>query len=349
MGENSNGAYVKPNGAIMSLEKLGIVSCFFFAFSAVACGDETKPVPATPPDSGAADTGGSTMGDGAPDSPQGDTRPCEASTIANGTFTLAHDGVSYGYMVHVPPSYDGTKRTPLVLNWHAFGSTAVEEQIYTGTDPVADADGFIIVYPNSPDKSWAAGACCANFDGGMPNRDDVGFARALVAEVSKTACIDSKRVYSTGMSNGGFMSHRLACEAADIFAAVAPVASNNGVANCQPSRPVPIIHFHGTTDKTIPYDATDLSGEGVGVAEMMKRWATRNGCSKGPETTFQMGTVTCQTWSDCGEGALVTLCTAEGTEHCWPGALFCPGNKPYTMDISASRDGWAFMKKFVLP
>ena len=335
----------------MYVEKLGFVGCLVFALAAPGCGNDSPPAPGTnpTPDSGPVDTGGSTPGDGAPDAPQGDTRPCEASTIANGTFNLTHDGVQYGYQVHVPPSYDGTKRTPLVLNWHAFGSTALEEAIFTATDPVSDAEGFIVVYPNSPDKSWAAGTCCTNFDGGMPDRDDVGFARALVGEISKVACIDSKRVYATGMSNGGFMTHRLACEAADLFAAVAPVSATVGIPNCQPSRPISIMHFHGTGDLDVGYDATQLSGEGVNVVEMMKRWGTRNGCTKGPDTTFQMGTVTCQTWSGCTAGVLVTLCTAEGAGHCWPGAQFCPGGKPFTTDISASRDGWAFMKKFVLP
>ncbi len=323
----------------MPLRKLGVVGCLSFVLTAAGCDDE--PPGTTPiPDSGV---------DRAPDAPQGDNRPCETSTLANGTFDLTHDGVPYKYLVHMPPSYDGTKRTPLLLNWHAYGSTAVQQQLFTQTDLVSDEHGFIVVYPNSPDRSWAAGTCCTNFDGGMPNRDDVGFARALVAEVSKVACIDSKRVYAMGMSNGGFMAHRLACEAADMIAAVAPVAGTMGVANCQPSRPVPIMHFHGTADLTIGYDSTQLSAEGVDVPEMMKRWGMRNGCTKGPDTTFQMGPVTCQTWSECSAGALVTLCSAEGSGHCWPGAQFCPEGKPFTQDISASRDGWAFMKQFVLP
>jgi polyhydroxybutyrate depolymerase len=185
--------------------------------------------------------------------------------------------------------------------------------------------------------------------GGMPNRDDVGFARALVDTISKAACIDSKRVYSTGMSNGGFMSHRLACEAADLFAAVVPVAGVQGLPNCQPSRAVPVMHFHGTGDTTVPYDnSTGFSGEGLNVPDMMARWGTRDGCSKGPDTTYQMGTVTCQTWSQCMGGALVTLCSAEGEGHCWPGTPFCPGGTP-TTDISATRDGWNFMQQFVLP
>ena len=284
--------------------------------------------------------------------PPGDTRPCEGSTLTNGTITLTHGGVTYNSLVHVPPSYDGTKRTPLLLNWHGYGSNAIGQQIFSGANPTSDEQGFIVVYPESPDRSWAAGTCCSMFldGGGMPDRDDVGFARALVAEISKAACIDSKRVYSTGMSNGGFMSHRLACEAADLFTAIASVAGKMGVSSCQPSRPVPVIQFHGTIDGTISYDTPAFSGDGAAdVPDMMKRWGDRNGCTKGPDTTYQMGSVTCQTWSQCSGGVLVSLCTATGMDHCWPGTSFCPGDKPFTTDISATRDGWTFLKQFVLP
>jgi polyhydroxybutyrate depolymerase len=339
-------------GVNMRVKKLGVVGSLYIALAAAACGNDSTPPPGTnpPPDGGGVDTGSSTTDDGAADAPTGDTRPCEGSTLMNGNFSLMHNGAQYGYLVHLPPSYDGTKRTPLLLNWHGFGSNAGEQQIFSLANVVADEQGFIVVYPNSPDRSWAAGSCCSMFldGGGMPDRDDVGFARALVAEISKAACIDSKRVYSMGMSNGGFMSHRLACEAADLFAAVAPVAGKMGLANCQPSRPISVMHFHGTADMTVSYDTPNLSGEGVDVPEMMKRWGDRNGCTKGPDTTFQMGNVTCKTWSQCGGGVLVTLCTAEGDGHCWPGMAFCPGGTS-TADISASRDGWAFLKQFVLP
>jgi polyhydroxybutyrate depolymerase len=121
-----------------------------------------------------------------------------------------------------------------------------------------------------------------------------------------------------------------------------------GVANCQPERPISVMHFHGTADTTIHYDMPQYSAELVDVPEMMKRWADRNGCTKGPDTTYQMNTVTCRTWSQCMGGVLVSLCAAEGMEHCWPGTSFCPSG-PSTTDISASRDGWAFLQQFVLP
>jgi polyhydroxybutyrate depolymerase len=331
----------------MRVNKLGTVISFFLAVGAGGCSEDETPAP-TPDSGNPMDTGG-TPDDGGADAPQGDMRPCEASTIVNGNGMLTYQTDTYRYIVHLPASYDGTKRTPLLLNWHGIGSNGGEQEIYSGTSRLAETENFIVVYPTSPDKSWTAGNCCWRDDGGRPDRDDFGFAKALVSEITKAACIDEKRIYTTGMSNGGFMSHRLACDAADLFAAAVSVAGQMPDETCQPSRPMPILQFHGTADATVSYDMPGGSAEGTNVPDMMSNWAKRNGCTKGPDTTFQMGVVTCQTWSQCRGGALVRLCTEEGVGHCWPGAGFCPGGNPTTDDISATVDGWAFMKQFVLP
>jgi polyhydroxybutyrate depolymerase len=248
------------------------------------------------------------------------TPPCGPSTLAAGTFSLSFGGVDYGYIVHLPPSYDATKRASLVLNWHGYTSNAQQQQAFSGFDVVADAEGFIVVYPNSPDASWNGGTCCASAAG----RDDVGFARALVAEVSSKACIDAKRVYSMGMSNGGFMSFRLGCEAADLFAAIAPVAGKIGVPNCQPVRPIPLLAIHGTADSLVAYNTGALSPDMLTVPDTAKKWADLDACTHGPDTVFERGNTRCQAWSSCGGGASVTLCSIEGGGHCWPGQSYCP-------------------------
>lgn len=302
----------------------------------VACSESSAPAGGTARPS-------DTVADGAPT--HEDTRPCGHSTLETGRFAIDFDGVPYEYLVHVPPSYDGTKRTPLVLNWHSFSANAADEEQWTGMDAVSDEDGFILVYPDSPDGTWNAGTCCA-FQ--APTRDDVGFARALVAEISQTACVDSHRVYSTGMSNGGFMSYRLACEASDVFAAIAPVSAKVGIPDCQPTRAVPVLHFHGTADSIVPYYNAVFSGEQLDVPETIDRWVTRDGCSTGPEVTYQNGTVTCNAWSGCNDGVSVTLCTAEGGQHCWPGSPVCAFDPP-TTDIDANHVMAAFFRSFTLP
>jgi polyhydroxybutyrate depolymerase len=314
---------------------------------ASACGSSSK-TPAQEPsvEAGAeagAPTDAGTYGDGNLNAVG--TGPCGMSTLQAGTFDFTYQGVQYNYIVHVPPSYDGTQRTPLVLNWPGLTESASQQETFSAMDPVSDSEGFILVYPNSPDKSWNAGTCCA-FN--AMSRDDVGFAMALVAQLQSQACIDAKRVYTTGISNGAFMTYRLGCEHAETFAAIAPVAGKVGTPSCTPSRPVPVMAFHGTADSLVTYDAGTLSGEMLSVPDTVKAWATRDGCVKGPDTTYQMGTVTCQTWSACKAGATVTLCSADGAGHCWPGQSYCPYGTS-TTDIDATRQIAAFFKMFSLP
>ncbi len=337
-----------------TMMKRSLVLCVGVGVASLsACGSSSKSN-TQPRDVNSTDGGGTDAGE--------DTRPCGTNTLTAGTFDFPYasdaDGgtVPYSYIVHIPPSYDGTKRTPLVLNWHGLTSNAPEQELFSGMDQVADGHGdagtdtggFILVYPNAPDMAWNAGTCC---EVGDRTRDDVAFARALVAKIESQACIDTKRVYSTGMSNGAFMSYRLGCEAADLFAAVAPVAGKVGIPDCHPSRPVPLMAFHGTADPLVAYDTGSLSADGYTVPETVQHWATDadvDGCTGDPEQTYDNGSVTCQTWSHCKAGVTATLCTAQGEGHCWPGTAFCPYGA-YTTDIDASSQIADFFKKFKLP
>lgn len=150
---------------------------------------------------------------------------CSDGTLDSNTthIDLEFGGTTRSYEIHLPPSYDGTRPLPLVLNFHGFTSSGL-------------------------DQSWNAGLCCGR--SATLDVDDVGFTRAIIDDISSRACVDPSRVYATGMSNGGFFSHRLACEAADVIAAVAPVAGVLGIDEeaCNPARPIPIIHLHGTGD-----------------------------------------------------------------------------------------------------
>ena len=309
-------------------------------FAASSCGSKRGSAEQTTPEAGGGDAGNDDAG-------YGGTGPCSRSTIDGGTYSFTFKGVKYGYIVHLPPSYDGTKRTPLILNWHGYQSTASAEEAFTYMDPVADSQGFIVVYPDSPDQSWNAGTCCAFT---ALTRDDVGFGLALVRQISSEACIDARGIYATGMSNGAFMAYRLGCEAAGVFAAIAPVAGKVGIPDCNPSRSVPLLAYHGTADPLISYDAGTFSGEGLDVPDTVKKWADRDLCQTGPTVVYQNGTVTCETWSACDAGATVTLCTAVGEGHCWPGQPSCPqqlGNS--TTDVNATVGILGFFKNFPRP
>jgi len=186
------------------------------------------------------------------------------------------------YMLYVPTELNKNKPTPMVLNFHGLGSTAPDQNGYSQMEPLAEKYKFILVTPNGIENSWNGGACC---DPAVSQGiDDVGFVSDLIDKIMEDYCIDPKRIFATGLSNGGFLSNRLACELSDRIAAIAPVAS--GVAledeDCSPSRPVPVIAFHGTLDPMIPYQGTSspfpFSPYGGGV-DNRDAWVERNGCS----------------------------------------------------------------------
>jgi len=173
------------------------------------------------------------------------------------TCTLTYDGRERSYIVHVPPGYDPARPTPVVLVFHGGGGNAENARMMTGFDAGADAAGFIVVYPNGTGRrsdrllTWNGGRCCGYAM--EQNVDDVGFVRALLADLGPVANVDARRIYATGMSNGAIMSYRLACELADVVAAIGLVAATQNLDACTPSRPAPVLHIHGDADIHAPY------------------------------------------------------------------------------------------------
>lgn len=256
-------------------------------------------------------------------------------------------GTARAYQLHLPPSYDASKPWPLVLNFHgrtpaSAGEASTLQALVSGLNTKGDAAGFIVVNPqglseSNGEQTWNAGLCCAQDQ----TRDDMGFVDALLASLEAELCIDSKRIYSTGLSNGGFMSHRLACERADRFAAVAPVAAFNGMPSCNPARPIPMISFNGTSDTLVSYALAQNS-----AAE----WVKRNGCNAAATETFKNGDSHCDTYSGCQGGADVVFCTVDGGGHTWPGGFDLSGFGfgKTTKDLNANDALWAFFEKHAL-
>lgn len=242
------------------------------------------------------------------------------------------------YRLHVPASYAPTAPTSVVFNFHGLTMNAVTQEWYSGMLATADAEGFVVVHPDGVGNSWNGGACCG--DASSQNVDDVAFVEAMLDELEAELCVDTARVYATGMSNGGHMSNRLACDLSHRFAAVAPVAGANYSQTCDVSRPVPVMHFHGTADAIVPYS--------LGTAAV-DDWVERNGCTDAPETTVQNGEVECSTRDDCNGGVEVTLCTVTGGGHTWPGGETIPGLGHVTEDINANDAMWAFFQRHPLP
>lgn len=274
---------------------------------------------------------------------------CGSTTSpATGKLTLDVAGTQRTYYLHLPPSYDASKPWPLVLNFHGrtasvLGEASLLQENVSHMNAKGDAAGFIVANPqgitdSDGSQTWNAGVCCAE----DKSRDDVGFVDALLAELESQLCIDSKRIYSTGLSNGGFFSHRLACERADRFAAVAPVAAFNGMTPCTPSRPVPVMAFNGTSDSLVSYTLAKTSAEA---------WAARNGCNATPTETFNNGDSHCDTYSGCQGGADVVFCTVDDGGHTWPGGLDLSGFGfgKTTQDINANDAMWDFFGQHALP
>lgn len=265
---------------------------------------------------------------------------------------LEFGGTTRSYEVHIPPAYDGNTPLPLVLNFHGFTSNPSAQRGYTKMDDTADVHGFVVAYPEGLYNSWNAGACCgaASMDG----VDDVGFTRAIIDDLGARGCFDLSRVYATGMSNGGFMSHRLACEASDVIAAIGPVSGVLGLdaGACNPARPVPVIHFHGTEDPIVPYNGGGLASS-MPVRQSTNFWIDRNDCDGEPEVVFDQGMVTCETHGQCAAESSVTLCTIEGGGHCWPGEPCATVGDldlgASTTDIRANETMWALFSNVRLP
>ncbi|HWB80859.1 MAG TPA: PHB depolymerase family esterase [Nannocystaceae bacterium] len=277
------------------------------------------------------------------------TASCDIDPLAPDTYVgieLMHDGVMRTYNLYVPMGFTGEAPLPLVLNFHGFTSNAAQQQAFSLFDATADSRGLAVAYPEGLNNSWNAGACCGV--SADTDVDDVGFVLAVVADIQTRLCIDPQRVYATGMSNGGFLSHRLGCEAADTFAAIAPVAGVLGIAfeECNPTRPVPVMHFHGTADPLVPYD-----GNGLGfpsVADTIAQWVMHDGCTGDAQPVFEMDDAHCEAWDECEGDAHVELCTVENGGHCWPGNTFCPLS--YSTDAISASDRMAdFFLEHSLP
>jgi polyhydroxybutyrate depolymerase len=276
---------------------------------------------------------GSSGGGGGPAGPV-ETVSCEGKTGTVGTSirTIESSGLERTFRLVVPDGLVLSRAVPLVLNFHGLTSNAQAQVAYSAMAAKAAREGFITAAGEGTGNSWNTGEICcapANRDG----IDDVQFARDMVAAISAEYCIDPSRIFATGMSNGGFMSHRLACDAADLFAAVAPVASFLGLRDCQPSRPIPLLMFNGTADMLVPYN---------GATGAYVVWGRLNGCSGEPEMVFENGDSSCVTYPECVAGATTTLCTVQGGGHTWPGAISIPGLGHTTTDLNATDMMWDF-------
>ncbi|MCD6019641.1 MAG: hypothetical protein K0S53_2762 [Bacteroidetes bacterium] len=255
------------------------------------------------------------------------------------------------YRLYVPAIYTGSSARPLILNLHGYTSNAQQQQLYANFMPIADTANFLMVYPNgtysSGQRFWNAGLSSTLVN-------DIAFLSALIDSLDLTYNINLNRVYSTGMSNGGYMSHTLACELSNRITAIASVTgsifSTQYGANCHPTRPVPVMQIHGTNDPTVPYAGSSAS---MHVDSVVRYWRKKNGCnptaifSNVPNTSTSDGcTAEHYLYGNGMSGSTVELFKIIGGGHTWPGFPF--GGPGTNLDINASVEIWRFFNKYTL-
>ncbi len=271
-----------------------------------------------------------------------------AQTIVSGSFV--HNGLLRTYRLYIPAIYNSSTPVPLLLNLHGYSSNNIQQELYGNFKPVADTANFIIVHPNgTPDGSGNL-----NWNSfGASQVDDLGFLSDLIDTVAASYNIDINCIYSTGMSNGGFMSYELACLLSNRIAAVASVTGTMTWPKfqvCSPLHPVPVMHIHGTADATVPYFGSIAF---VPVDSLVKFWANQSGCNPVPVITpvpdidpADGCTAVNFRFSGGIQGSETELYMIDGGGHSWPGA---PVNLNITnMDFSASVEIWRFLSKFKL-
>ncbi len=276
--------------------------------------------------------------------------------------TIAVGGTARDYLLYVPAmrSVASDGGMPLVVALHGGNAVADMMSLYSRFNEIAAREQFAVAYPYGVGRWWNDGR---HYDGrGESSADDVAFMRALVADIGALLKIDRARVFATGISNGGFMSFRLACEAADLFAAVAPVAATMPSelgARCRPAKPMPVLLIHGTSDALVPYvggharTGNTLRGAIWSADRSIAFWAERNGCAGAPSMRVlpdldpaDGSRVIESEYRGCA-GAPAALLRVEGGGHTWPGgvqilptALLGATNR----DIDASEAIWRFFK-----
>lgn len=280
-------------------------------------------------------------------------------------FSIPHQGLTRMYRIHVPPSYNPATPAPLIFSFHGGGGDMdyMARDEYYGLISKADQTGYVIVFPNgfSPFASgklatWNADKCCGKARNN--NVDDIGFVKQMVTNITRQVNINPHKIYAIGMSNGGMMAYRIACELSGTFKAVASVTGTDNMPGCHPKNPVSVLHIHAQNDthvlfnggmgKDVFKDETMVT-DFTSVPDTFRLWKERNNCSGQPARVLDVEGVYCDIYASCTGGSQVKLCVTETGGHSWPGGNKPGGRKqmkkePTSKAISANDEIWAFFE-----
>ena len=289
----------------------------------------------------------------------------QEDNVVAACYSVIHDDLERGLRVYRPEGHGGP--LPLLFVLHGGGGSAgnMEWLTQNAFERIADRDGVLVVYPEGIGNSWNDGRNDLRAEATQRGIDDLGFLSKLPVEIAGTFPVDLARVYSTGISNGGFMSMRLACDAAEIFAAVAPVTANlqaDVAPRCAPARPISMTIINGTEDPLVPWEGGEVRvllqrrGEVLSTMATLERWREIDDC--GP---VEMGPIIDNVADDettlrrhvarCAGGTELLLFEIVGGGHTWPGGVqYLPellvGRT--SREIEASETIWEFLRRFRL-
>jgi polyhydroxybutyrate depolymerase len=272
-----------------------------------------------------------------------------AGITLNNSFT--YGGLSRSYRIYIPDTYNANgPNVPLILNLHGYTQTATLQQDYSNFMPIADTAGFLMVLPQGTNDNQGQPFWNAFLNPLLV--DDLGFISALIDTIKANYRIDSDRVYATGLSNGGFMSHVLACKLSNKIAAIASVAGTFYSAQYpyNPNRAIPVMHVHGTADPTVPY----YGGNGmISVDTTIAFWVRENKCNTSPVynaipniNTLDGSSADHYVYKNGLNGTSVELYKINSGAHTWPGSPYTVGTT--NQDINASKEMWRFFRQYTL-
>jgi len=315
--------------------------------------------------------------------PAAPAHPVLAPMSGSYVFTLTFDGATRDYRLHVPPAAAFGQSLPLVLNLAGATQNGQIQEIISDMDPNADENGYLVAYPDgtriskvlTPDPvakqaqyGWNAGMCC-----GLPvttHQNSVGFLEKVIADIAARTPVDLRRVYMTGISNGGMMAYAMAAEASDHVAAIASVSGQVEIPTIHPTRFVPTLEYHSINDPIAKFNGTPNKNPKLrlSVMEGIDQWVKADQCSPTPhDGTTIVGapgsisageTATLVTYSHCRDGVKVELWRFTGSGHVWPGSTLNTGpKKDWILTgsgqgivlVNANETMWQFFKQYSLP